>query len=224
MCKPSWEVLSDYVRATCKRLSMFLRARVSNFQGWGGLTKSVRMKITHNACCCCAICQHSAINDIGRLRKHLRAGPMHYLGIHESYDPSWCSDVGNHQLKSANLPPNLMFEVEWAGDRMVSKAAQLIINNTINFSECYISIQAKMDGGINHSHTIWIICRLLYGLLLTLGPRSIETTWKHLFGTCSAVTITFVKQRKGSMKDTTRISLIKCKCQNIKVQYKSLTI
>ena len=40
-----------------------------------------------------------------------------------------------------------MFEVERAGNRIVSKAAQLISNNTTNLSECYMSIRAKMDGG-----------------------------------------------------------------------------
>ena len=92
---------------------------------------------------CCAIHQHLASNDIDKLRKDLRAGPNHYLGIHDTCDPSWCSEVENHQSKSAHLhdlPPSLMFEVERADDRIVSKAAQLISNNTTNLSECYMSI------------------------------------------------------------------------------------
>ena len=93
--------------------------------------------MTHDACH--AICQESAPNDIDKLRQDLRPNPKYYLGIHESCDPSWCSDVGNYQSKSADLLPNLMFEVEQAGDRIVSKAAQLISNNTTNLSECYIS-------------------------------------------------------------------------------------
>ena len=115
------------------------------FRGRGGLTKSVITKITHGARR--AICQYSATNDIDKLRKDLRAGPKHYLGIHESCNPLWCSNVGKCQSNSVDLPPNLMFEVERAGDRIVSKAAQLISNNTTNLSECYMSIQAKMDGG-----------------------------------------------------------------------------
>ena len=120
------------------------------FRGRGGLTKSVIMKITHGARC--AIRQHSVSNDVDKLRKDLRAGPKHYLGIHDICDSSWCSEVGNHQSRNANahlhdLPPNLIFEVERADDRLVSKAAQLISNNTTNLSECYMSIRAKMDGG-----------------------------------------------------------------------------
>ena len=90
-------------------------------------------KITHGALR--AICQHSATNDIDKLRKDFRAGPKHYLGIHESCNPSWCSDVGRCQSKSVDLPPNLMFEVERAGNTIVSKAVQLISSNTTNLSE-----------------------------------------------------------------------------------------
>ena len=42
------------------------------------------------------------------------------------------------------------------------------------------------------------------GLSLTLGPTWIETTWKHLFGTCSAVTTRFVNQRKRKHDNNTK--------------------
>ena len=35
-----------------------------------------------------------------------------------------------------DLPPNLLFEVEQAGDRLLNKAHQLISNKTTNFTEC----------------------------------------------------------------------------------------
>ena len=73
-----------------------------------------------------------------------------------------------------------MFEVERAGDRILSKAAQLISNNATNLSECYMSIRAKMDGGkqINRiqSGSFEHRCKAA-GLSLTLGPTWIETTW-----------------------------------------------
>ena len=47
------------------------------FRGRGGLTKSVITKITHGACR--AIRQHSATNDIDKLRKDLRLEPKHYV-------------------------------------------------------------------------------------------------------------------------------------------------
>lgn len=179
-----------------------------SFRGHGGLTKSVILKITHGARC--AICQHSVSNDINKLRNDLRAGPKHYLGIHDICDPSWCSAVGNHQLKKPNLhdlPPNLMFEVEQAGDRLVSKAAQLISNNTTNLSECYMSIRAKMDGGKQknriQSGSFEHRC-MAAGLSLTLGPGWIATTWKHLFGTCSTIAEKFATCRKRKHEHDTK--------------------
>ena len=106
------------------------------------------MKITHGARC--AICNHSTGNDITKLRNDLRAGPKHYLGIHEACDPSWCSESAKEKPINVNLhdlPPNLLFEIERAGDRLVNKAAQLVSNRTTNLSECFMSIRAKMDGG-----------------------------------------------------------------------------
>ena len=44
-----------------------------------------------------------------------------------------------------DLPPNLLFEIEQAGERLVNKAEQLISNRTTNLSECFMSIKAKMD-------------------------------------------------------------------------------
>lgn len=85
------------------------------------------MKITHGVHC--AVSQHLASIDIDELKKDLRAGPKHYLGIHATYTPSWCSEVGYHRSKSAHLhdlPTDLMFKVEQAGKRIVSKPLQLI--------------------------------------------------------------------------------------------------
>jgi len=36
-----------------------------------------------------------------------------------------------------DLPPNLLFEVERAGDRLVNKAAQLVSNQATNLTECF---------------------------------------------------------------------------------------
>ena len=179
------------------------------FRGRGGLTKSAIMKITHSARS--AIRQHSVSNDIDKLRKDLRAGPKHYLGIHDICDPSWCSEVGNHQSGNTNtlhdIPPNLIFEVERAGDRLVSKAAQLISNNTTNLTECYMSIRAKMDGGkqINRIQSGSFEHRCMAaGLSLTLGPGWTEAAWKHLFGTCSTVTEKFASRRKRKLEQDTK--------------------
>ena len=119
-----------------------------SFRGRGRLTKSVIMKITHGARC--ATWNHSKTNNIIKLRNDLRAGPKHYLGYHKDCDPSWCSEAAKETPVSVNLhdlPPNLLFKIDRAGDRLVNKATQLISNSTTNLSECYMSIRAKMDGG-----------------------------------------------------------------------------
>ena len=137
------ECANHAIKCYWTRLEQFAK-EFPSFRGRGGLTKSVIMKITHGTRC--AIRQHSASNDNDKLRKDLRASPKHYLGIHDTCDASRCSEVGNHQSQSAclhDLPPNLMFELERAGDKIVSKATQLISNNTTNLSECYMSIRAR---------------------------------------------------------------------------------
>ena len=170
------------------------------FRGRGALTKFVIMKITHGARF--AIRNHCNSNDIERLKNDLRAGPKHYLGNHEACHPSWCSESGRQNEVTNNLhylTPNLLFEVERAGDRLVNKAAQLITNKTTNLSECFMSIRAKMNGGkqINRiqsgSFEHWCMAA---GLSMTLGPGWIENTLEHLFESCSSITKTFSARRK----------------------------
>ena len=163
-------------------------------RGWGGLTKSIIMKITHGARC--AIRNHSNSNDIKRLKNDLRAGPKHYLGNHEACHPSWCSEASKQKVTNLHdLPPNLLFEVERAGDRLVNKAAQLITNKTTNLSERFMSIRAKMDGGkqINwyQSGSFEHRC-MAAGLSMTLGPGWIEYTLEHLFIHTAIYTYTYV--------------------------------
>ena len=71
------------------------------------------MKITHGVCC--AIRNHSTGNNTTKLRNDLRAGQKHYLGIHETCDPSCCSKFAKEKpinVDLHDLPPNLLFEIE----------------------------------------------------------------------------------------------------------------
>ena len=43
--------------------------------------------------------------------------------------------------------PDFIDDVESCGDRLVSKAVQLVSNKTTNISENFMSIRCKMDGG-----------------------------------------------------------------------------
>ena len=93
----------------------------------------------------------------------------------------------------------MIFELDRAGDRLISKASQLIDDQTTNMSECYMSVRSKMDGGkqINRIQSGAFQHRCMAaGLRLTLGPGWIAETWESLFGSCSNVTSTFAKTRK----------------------------
>ena len=110
-------------------------------------------------------------------------------------------NLQNNQVNTNlhDLPPNLLFEIERAGDRLVNKAAQLISNRTTNLTECFMSIRAKMDGGkqINRIQSGSFKYRCMAaGLSMTLGPGWIEDTLKHVFGSCSSITETFSSCRK----------------------------
>ena len=185
-------MLPQQTRTACKGFSIV---------SWmGALTKSVIMKITHGARC--AIRNHCNSMNLERLKNDLRAGPKHYLRNHEACHPSWCSESGRQNKVTNNLhdlPPNLLFEAERAGNRLVNKAAQLITNKNTNLSECFMSIRAKMDGRkqINQiqlgSFEHWCMAA---GLSMTLGPGWIENTLEHLFEFCSSITKTFSARRK----------------------------
>ena len=169
-----------------------------HFKGRGNLSKRTIIKIAYGARC--AIHKRAQDRDVENLRKDLRAGPRHYLGYHELCDSSWCNDVGTDNNRSIDdLPVNMLFELDRAGDRLINKASQLIDDETTNISECYMSVRSKMDGGkqINRIQSGAFQHRCMAaGLRLTLGPGWITETWKSLFGSCSNVMSTFSNTRK----------------------------
>ena len=143
-----------------------------------------------------------------QLQWDLRAGPKHYLGYHESCNSEWCSEVASAHPRNINLddlPPNLLFEVERAGDRLVNKAHQLIGNKTTNLTECFMSVRAKMNGGkqINRIQSGSFKHRCMTaGLSITLGPTWCTDTWRHLFGMPSLVAQSYAYKHKKSMTVT----------------------
>ena len=173
-----------------------------HFKGRGNLSKRTIIKIAYGARC--AIHKRAQDRDVENLRKDLRAGPRHYLGYHELCDSSWCNDVGTDNNRSIDdLPVNMLFELDRAGDRLINKASQLIDDETTNISECYMSVRSKMDGGkqINRIQSGAFQHRCMAaGLRLTLGPGWITETWKSLFGSCSNVMSTFSNTRRENMK------------------------
>lgn len=54
---------------------------------------------------------------------------------------------GDSSVNRKNIPDDLFFRIQRAGDRLVSMAPQLISNTTTNLAECYMNIRCKFDGG-----------------------------------------------------------------------------
>ena len=88
------------------------------------------------------------------------------------------------------LPPGLYRAIQNAGDRIVSKAAQLIQDETTNLSESYMSVRTKMDGGktFNRIQSGSFEHRCMAAALrLQLGPGWIGNLWQRRFGTVGSL-------------------------------------
>ena len=198
-------------QSLCEMLSVNLEQLVKDFpdfKGRGNLSNSTIIKIAYGARC--AIHKRSQDRDVEKLRRDLQAGPRHYLGYHELCDSSWCNSLrGGNNRSLDELPVNMIFELDRAGDRLINKASQLIDDQTINISECYMSVRSKMEGGkqinIIQSDAFQHRC-MAAGLHLTLVPGWIAETWESLFGSCSSVMSTFSNSRKRKHENN-----VKCK-------------
>ena len=54
---------------------------------------------------------------------------------------------GGHSNSTVNIPDELLFLVQRAGDRLVSMAPQVISNSTSNLAEAFMNVCCKFDGG-----------------------------------------------------------------------------
>ena len=88
---------------------------------------------------------HSTTGNVSALRHDLRNGPRHCFGDHQSCNI--CSLSHTDSLPFDKFPPDFIDVVESCGDRLVSKATQLIsCNKTTDILHC-MSIRCKMEGG-----------------------------------------------------------------------------
>ena len=65
----------------------------------------------------------------GKARLTYQANMEAVMGQITTDDPSWCSESAKEKPINVNLhdlPPNLLFDIKRAGDRLVNKAAQVI--------------------------------------------------------------------------------------------------
>ena len=93
---------------------------------------------------------------------------------------------GGCSVNRKNIPDDLFFRIQRAGDRLVSMASQLISNSTTNLAECYMNIRCKFEGGKFYNriqrgdfqHRCYGA-----GLRLQMGPDWSSKIWSRATGT-----------------------------------------
>lgn len=54
---------------------------------------------------------------------------------------------GDNSVNIKDIPEDLFFRIQRAGNRIVSIASQLVTKKPTNLAECYMNIRCKFDGG-----------------------------------------------------------------------------
>lgn len=92
---------------------------------------------------------------------------------------------GDNTTNLSEIPDDLYFRVQRAGDRLVSTASSLITNSTSNLAECFMGIRCKFDGGkvFNRIQRGSFQHRCYgAGLRFQLGPDWTSRAWNHVTG------------------------------------------
>ena len=104
----------------------------------------------------------------------------------------------------SNLPSGLIQLVEAAGDRLVSKASQLIQHETTNLLESFMSVRSKLDGGKFYnriqSGSFQHRCAAAAALRLQHGPGWVAELWKRRFGQPTVIQLQFAQSRKRKLE------------------------
>ena len=141
------ECANHAVKAYHSRLANIVKDNPS-FGGSGKLTKHIITKVTQAARK--AITAHSCTGDVEALRSDFHNGPKHYFGDHSNCDITTCLQKNSSSFSQSHLeshPSGLFRAIQGAGDRIVTKASQLVGNHTSNLCKNFMSIRSKMDGG-----------------------------------------------------------------------------
>lgn len=92
---------------------------------------------------------------------------------------------GDNTVNRSEIPDDLYFRIQRAGDGLVSNASSLITNSTSNVAECFMSIRCKFDGGKVYNRiqrgSFQHRCHGA-GLRFQLGPDWASQAWHHVTG------------------------------------------
>ncbi len=92
---------------------------------------------------------------------------------------------GDSTVNRSDIPDELFFMVQRAGDRLVSNAPALITNATSNLAECFMGIRCKFDGGkVYNRNQRGSFHHRSYGagLRFQLGPDWAPKVWPQVTG------------------------------------------
>lgn len=124
-------------------------------------------------------------------------------GLTEDHEGASSADLSaSSQLR--DLPSGLIQLVEAVGDRLVSKASQLIQHETTNLSESFMSVRSKLDGGKFYnriqSGSFQHRCAAAAALRLQHGPGWVAELWKRRFGQPTVIQLQFAQSRKRKLE------------------------
>lgn len=92
---------------------------------------------------------------------------------------------GDNTANKSDLPDDLYFRIQRAGDRLLSNAGSLITNSTSNLAECFMGIRCKFDGGKVFNRiqrgSFQHRCNGA-GLRFQLGPDWASRAWQQVTG------------------------------------------
>ena len=92
---------------------------------------------------------------------------------------------GDNTTNRSEIPDDLYFRAQRAGDRLVSNASSLVKNSTSNLAECFMGIRCKFDGGkvLNRIQRGSFQHRCNgAGLRFQLGPDWTSRVWHSVTG------------------------------------------
>lgn len=92
---------------------------------------------------------------------------------------------GDNTVNASDIPDQLFFMIQRAGDKLISNAPALITNSTSNLAECFMGIRCKFDGGkVYNRNQRGSFHHRCYGagLRFQLGPNWASQVWQRITG------------------------------------------